>query len=237
MKDLKKRIESNISTPIIWYAIILATAVVFLVISSIITHFTSDSNWWGLLLLNFGYGTFASLVVSVLIDIGNTKRQRIMLDSKHDLLIEKCVRTCYSLRDCVRDCMDEIYSIDKPMTYEEYVENAFSPDYDTSFMDEEQYREELERVITVIGSLEEAARELVKLIPYVYDEKTNKEFLSEINKIDYCCRCIKNDYNYNRYDRLVSRMKAMKNVITKAFPKLNDVFTTPYKYDEEEFDD
>ena len=231
MKKFLRMIQSSFSTPALIYISIFIIACCFLALSRFICD---DGSWWGNMWLNFGYGTFASLVVSLLIDIGNTKRNKKTLEAKYRLITSKCVQKRYSLLSCVRMCMEEIYSSCDPMTYEEYVEEALNPNYDPSLMDEEQYVNELYGVVVALDSLKESAEELIKMIPYCYDEKINDSLLSELNIIIRACRLIKRDYTSKSYLRCVNNIKCMKNPITRAFPELYDDFTNPYSDDEEE---
>lgn len=233
MKDLKKRIESNISTPIKWYGIILSTAIVFIIISCIISFFTNNQNWWGLLFLNFGYGTFASLIVSLLIDIGNTKRSKYILDSKYELLTRECKDRCDRLRHSVWNCMEDICSNSDVMTYEECIEEALTPNYDTSFMDEEQYHEYLYSVVEAVDSLREAAEKLTVIIPFCYDEKINVGFCDNLRKLSCNCKMIKRDCDNKRYDRCFNNLICIKNSIIRCFPELENDFTKPYSNDDE----
>lgn len=230
MKDLKKRIESNISTPIIWYAIILATAVVFLIISSIITHFTSDSNWWGLLLLNFGYGTFASLVVSVLIDIGNTKRNNKMLDEKYCLLTSQCKKDCRFLSKVAYYDFKGLYKSDEELPFEKCVDKVINPEYDHSLITEDDHNIKSADLFSVINRLQKSADRLIDMIPYCYDERTNSELMNNVQEISQVCREL--DYcrtHLNRKkDRLLKTAEDLKTAIINTFPELKDEFEKPY---------
>jgi|GEM_PF-3396063 hypothetical protein len=230
MKDLKKRIESNISTPIIWYAIILATAVVFLIISSIITHFTSDSNWWGFLFLNFGYGTFASFVVSLLIDIGNTRRNNKILDSKYDLLTSECKNDCSKLSAYAYHRFKSLYKSEKEIIFEDCVDRVLNPEYDHTKINEIDHEFASSEIIFSIKELKKSADRLIDMIPFCYDEKTNANLRDNIKNISAACR----DFDYywahrnKKYDRLLETVGILKNAIINTFPELKDEFEKPY---------
>lgn len=116
----KKKKESIISTPIRWYGLILLIAIIFLSLSCIIIKKTGDEkNWWGLLLLNFGYGTFASLIVSLLIDIGNTKRGKEEKNNQYMFWHSNLISESKSLGKMLMFAVDK-YSKDKVDSEKEY---------------------------------------------------------------------------------------------------------------------
>ncbi|SEH86837.1 hypothetical protein SAMN02910265_03119 [Ruminococcus flavefaciens] len=234
MKINLKKNPSFISTPYYIYLAILCFAVAFLFISYYICE---NKSWWSNLWLNFGYGTFASFVVSLLIDIGNTKRNQNILNTKYRIITSDCIERCYRLREKVRNSMEELYSYYEPMTYDEFVDEGLNPNYNPDEVSENCYDRVLSAVVYEADKLKESADKLVEIIPICFDDRINGKMRHNLKVISSYCNSIRQYYNEDEYKSCVYRIKRVKNYIIRSFPELKDDFLNPYTDDEDEYDD
>lgn len=219
-----KKNKPIISTSIWIYLIIFVIFLAFILISV----FLSDCEWWKNLWLNFGYGTFASLFVSILIDIGNTYRSNKESDKKYCFVVGECINCCYALRSSVMEREQFRYDLGEPMTYKEYVEEALNPDYEPTEMDDNEYDDFLFEVIYSVDKLAEAADKLASLIPFCYDSNINERLAYSIKSLTLSCRNIRRYYDKNDYKNCVNSISRLGGKIIRVFPELKNAFTSPY---------
>ena len=227
---MKKSKQPIISTPLWIYLCIFGLFVTFILISVLICK----SEWWKNLWLNFGYGTFASLVVSALIDIGNTFRSKKESDEKYRFIIRECINCCYAIRGSVMERKQFRYDLDEPMTYKEYVEEALNPQYEQTEMDDDYYDQFLFEVIYYIDKLFDAADKLTGIIPLCYDCNINERLSYNIQTLASNCRSIRRYYDKNDYKYCVKLISRLGDKIVRTFPELKDAFTNPYTEESEE---
>lgn len=227
---MKKSKQPIISTPLWIYICILVLFVTFILISILIC----ESEWWKNLWLNFGYGTFASLVVSALIDIGNTYRSKKESTEKYRFVIRECINCCLAIRGGVMEREQFRYDLGEPMTYKEYVEEALNPQYEENEMDDDYYDQFLFEVIYQIDKLSEASDKLASIIPLCYDSNINERLSSNIKALVSNCRSIRRYYDKNDYKNCVKLISRLGDKIVRAFPELKDEFTNPYTEESEE---
>lgn len=227
-----KRIRQFISTPLYVYIIIFIISAAFILVS----YSLENSNWWQSSLLNFGCGGLASLVVSAIIDNGNTRRSRTESKSKYDIITRECKNCCIILRDCVKDREDERYGLSEPMTYKEYVKEALDPVYEPNEMDDDDYFKFLYDVVYTITKIKDACDKLLGIIPICYDENLNSDLYKNVRNLSSHCRRIEILFDREQYNRCVENIGRLDDRVIMAFPDLKQVFKNSYinDYDEEE---
>lgn len=227
-----KRIRQFISTPLYVYIIIFIISAAFILVS----YFLENSNWWQSSLLNFGCGGLASLVVSAIIDIGNTRRSRTESKSKYDIITRECINCCIILRDCVKDREKERYDLSRAMTYKEYVKEALDPNYEPNEMDDDYYFSFLYDVVYDINKIKTACDKLLSVIPICYDENLNSDLYKNVRNLSYHCRRIDILFDRKQLVRCVESIGSLDDRIIRTFPELEQLFKDPYikDYDDED---
>lgn len=221
-----------ISTPLYVYIIILIISTVLIFVSY---HF-ENGNWWQGFLLNFGCGGLASLVVSAIIDNGNTRRSRTESKSKYDIITRECTNCCIILRDCVKDKEEERYDLSGSMTYKEYVKEALNPEYEPNEMDDDYYFNFLYDVVYTITKIKSACDKLLGIIPVCYDVYLNSNLYKNVKSLSSQCRRIEILFDRKQYNRCVDNIERLDDLIIITFPDLKQAFKAPYirDYDEED---
>ena len=184
--------------------------------------------WWQNLWLNLGAGTFASLIVSLIIDIGNTYRSNLEHEFRYNVLTKDCIYNCHELRKVVRDCKEEMYSNYEALTFESFIDESLIPEYALKEMSEEEYRERLFNVIYSINNLKESVDKLIEIIPICLDENINDKLLHNLRRVSLFCRIVDGEYDKDNYKECIKSIKHLKDIIIDAFPELEDDFTKPY---------
>lgn len=199
-KKLECKTTKVLSTPILIYLIAIVCSVIFFGLSVLLSpcEHRDSGGWWSALFLNLGYGSLASIFVTVLVDIGNTRRQR-----QKDKLIFN--RLNADLNELCAELPSEMYiAVYEVFGYNENGKHTFEQWTDTLFSDKVSDRakqeKEIRYIIQHISLIKKAAAQLKSDFKYLpenqYIDSDYKKKLGQI--IGACLRIVrtveKSDY-------------------------------------------
>lgn len=225
----KKGYYAVLSTPSWVYLIAVSLSILFICIS----YCTESSIWYIELLKNLGYGIAASTGVSLLIDIGSTKRER-----KQECMIY--ARMTADLKNACKELPSEVYtavyeafgydSMDK-YTFDEWICRLFTNNANHY----ERQKKEIKCAVQAISLIKQKAVELCEVMKAFLDNECVTEELEKNVKqlISFSSR-IERELNRENYDECKNIItKEMKKCILKIFEDLEVDYTR--EYNEEEY--
>lgn len=221
------------STPIWAYTIALVCAVLFVGISVWISccKCSSCCSWWSAFFLNVGYGTFASIIVTVLVDIGNTKRQQKKDKMAFDRLNADLKELCIDLPSEMYTAVYEVFGYDenskRPFT--QWTNKLFSD----KTSDPEKQKREIAYVIQHISSIKKVAAQLKSDLKYLPDNQyIDVGYEQKIKEIIASCTRIKHAANKPDYASCVRNIEELKGAIIELYSELSADYSRDYNEEE-----
>lgn len=218
-----KTVNKLISTPIWVYIGTLTTSVIILLIICIFSTDSQCSN----VCVGIGTGLVSSVVVSLIIDIGNTARDNKKYDIQFRRLCSNLKRECSELPSVVYDSVYGYrgYDDNHERTYEKWVTDLFESS-DSS----EECVNQIRYVIQQIEEIQNASSELLTVCKSRLDNPNiTEQFENNIEKMQSVCTRIIRDFKRKEYDSCKSALlKEMKEKIISTFDSLEEDFTREY---------
>lgn len=226
--DVIRKMRQRLSTPISVYAIAIVLCIIFFVIASgrLLRGFFSE--WWMEFFLNIGYSAIASVVLSVLIDYGNTKRKRIDEDKAFDKMNAGLKVLCDEMPVIVHTAVCEAsgYRDTEKCSFSQWSQKLFLDET----VDREDRKNEIVYVIQHITDIMKAAEEVRSDAKRLENNpKITEEYEKSINNLIHLCQRINRDaraMNYNSCFHLIT--EDFVRVVTTLFDELSENFTRAY---------
>lgn len=206
-------------------------AVIFLTISLLIAepgYETQCATWWGNLFLNVGYGTIASIVVTLLVDIGNTARQQ-----KQDK--KAFERLNAELRELCAELPSEMYiAVYETFGYADSQKHTFKEWTQKLFEDCQAERNKQEREITSIvqhvSAIHKAASQLKSDIRIISNNAfVDEEYERKLSKLMSACSRLKRNAAEETYVVCIKLITDdLTNAIVALFNDLSADYTRVY---------
>ena len=237
MRKKNEKSKICITTPWWIYLSSATLAIIFLVFSLFLIK--SDCGpqgdaWWGNLFLNVGYGTIASVVVTFLVDIGNTKRQQIQDKKEFDRLNAELKELCAELPSEMYIAVYESfgYTNNEKRTFEQWTKTLFVD----GAIDNGVHEREIKNITQHIFEIKKAIAQLKRDSrifgnnPYVNDEYEKK-----LNKLRSCASIVirnSNEYNYTVCSQKIAQQ--LKDSIIELYDDLTVDYTRIYNEEDYE---
>ena len=218
---MMKNLQKHIVTPISVYLIALGIGLLLMVINAIMSQAGKQMTW----LSSIGTGVIASVVVAILIDIGNTKRQREMDERGFKRLLSDIMLDALSI--CGEACLlTNENNKNERRTFSEWVIILFSDKQkDQNRQNQKVFLDELFKIQMMIKSKHENA-----CILYQNELITN-------NVVD---NLLLLSLQYGRLrstlsNRQIQEIASIVTMIGKIMDELDIKHVFSYPYSEEEF--
>lgn len=234
----KNKIETrrNLSTPAKVYVIASICAVVFLIISVILSFCKCNAcncSWWSNLFLNVGYGTVASILVTLFVDIGNTKRQRIIDHRMFIRLNASLKELCADLPCEMNTAVYEAFGYDDndKRTFAQWSQKLFSDGVKES----EKQKREIDHIIQQIAAIKKEATQLKSDLRFQPNNQyVTSEFEEKLKRLLRACSRITLDAKTMQYP---SCARTIAEDFGQAVVDLYEELSADYScsYNEEDF--
>ena len=203
----RTRPEEWLTTPLVWYGIILAAGAGFCLLAAVLRG--------NELLVGLGSGTIASLLVALLIDVGNTRRKdrndreqftRLQDELKTDCCLLPSTLTCF----CPRE-------MEEGQTFHLFVEEAYE-------MAAKEQRDAVAQTILNIGEKAEALIRYANILsanPY-FDEA----YMKNLSYLALICGMIGEDVRLlpREWECLQEQMEWLTQAVCALYPDLTGVY-------------
>ncbi len=230
-KKNKKEAFCCLTTPVYVYIAVFALAVLFLFVSVIIDCCKCDNcccGWWSTLFLNVGYGTIASLFVALLIDIGNTKRQKSNDKQKFDRLNADLKELCSDFPSEMYIAVYDAFGYDEKgkRTFEQWTRKLFLSDAE----DSTRQKAQIDYILQWMKDIRKCAIQLKTDAKHQYDNSyVTPEFEDKIERIiSKCSKLLRNtgEANYEFCVRTITN--DFKSAVVDLYSELGNDYSRCY---------
>lgn len=182
--------------------------------------------WYRDLFTNLGYGVFASTIVALFIDMGNTKvavkKDQHVFDMLNAKLKDECANLPSELYTSVYECCG--YGLERKLTYHSWLDMLFPVEIT------EKNEKEIRYFLQQIDTIKTVATQLHESIKVHYGNAfITEQYLKLLTKLIGMCKILQQNAKRKQFDRVNGMLdKEIKCAICDLFPSLEHDFTRAY---------